>query len=558
MPKGIPTKTKICPICGDEFLPEKPSQRYCKKDHYQPCPVCGKPVLWNSMREVPVCSKECKRERMHARNQEKYGVDHPMSLKSVQEKHKASMKEHYGVEHALQSSELKEKAKSTTRERYGVDWAMSNESIKHKAQDSMEAKYGYKSSFQSPELMAKARKTMIEKYGTVNPRKSLEVQAKCENTLMQLYGVDNPLKNDDIKSRARNTRLQNHEGVYWTDEMESKRNNTNLERYGTVNPTSTETVKARVRKGMMDKYGVPYPCLLPSAQTDNVKSKVNYKFLEFLQCNGMDVSETDMEFHIGNRSYDFKIPDSNVLVEINPTYTHNSFGNHFNENGLASNYHSMKSKLAQEHGYRCIHVWDWDNWDKIVSLIRSTQNKVYARNTEIYVVKNMKLINKFLNDNHIQGTVRGQVLCFGLVKDDELIELMTFGKPRYNKKFDGELLRLCTKQDTIVIGGASKLFSYATKYFSLGKIISYCDLSKFNGTVYEKLNMTLDHTTSPTKIWSKGTKYITSNMLASRGFDQLFKTNYGKGTDNEILMLDHGWLPVYDCGQAVYTFDCGM
>ena len=44
MPKGVPTKTKTCPICGDEFLPEKPSQRYCKKDHYQPCPVCGKPV----------------------------------------------------------------------------------------------------------------------------------------------------------------------------------------------------------------------------------------------------------------------------------------------------------------------------------------------------------------------------------------------------------------------------------------------------------------------------------------------------------------------------------
>ena len=98
MPKGVPTKTKTCPICGDEFLPEKPSQRYCKKDHYQPCPICGKPVLWNSMREVPVCSKECKRERMHRRNQEKYGVDHPMALKSVQEKHKASMKEHYGVD----------------------------------------------------------------------------------------------------------------------------------------------------------------------------------------------------------------------------------------------------------------------------------------------------------------------------------------------------------------------------------------------------------------------------------------------------------------------------
>ena len=33
-----------------------------------------------------------------------------------------------------------------------------------------------------------------------------------------------------------------------------------------------------------------------------------------------------------------------------------------------------------------------------------------------------------------------------------------------------------------------------------------------------------------------------------------FGTNYGKGTSNEQLMLDNGWLPVYDCGQAVYEF----
>lgn len=27
-----------------------------------------------------------------------------------------------------------------------------------------------------------------------------------------------------------------------------------------------------------------------------------------------------------------------------------------------------------------------------------------------------------------------------------------------------------------------------------------------------------------------------------------------KGTSNEQLMLDTGWLPVYDCGQAVYSY----
>lgn len=31
-----------------------------------------------------------------------------------------------------------------------------------------------------------------------------------------------------------------------------------------------------------------------------------------------------------------------------------------------------------------------------------------------------------------------------------------------------------------------------------------------------------------------------------------FHTNYRKGTSNEQLMIDYGWLPVYDCGQAIY------
>lgn len=131
---------------------------------------------------------------------------------------------------------------------------------------------------------------------------------------------------------------------------------------------------------------------------------------------------------------------------------------------------------------------------------------------------------------------------------------MTFGKPRYDKKYSVELLRLCTKSGFNVVGGASKLFSYATSEYGLSNIISYCDLSKFSGDVYSKIGMTLVRITPPQEIWSKGDEKITANLLRSRGYDQIFKTNYGKGTSNDQLMLDNGWLPVYDCGQAVYEF----
>ena len=86
-------------------------------------------------------------------------------------------------------------------------------------------------------------------------------------------------------------------------------------------------------------------------------------------------------------------------------------------------------------------------------------------------------------------------------------------------------------------------------------VISYCDLSKFTGSVYEKIGMKLSHVTSPAKIWSKGSKKVTDNLLRQRGYDQLFNANYGKGTSNEQLMLEHGWLPIYDCGQKVFIYD---
>ena len=61
--------------------------------------------------------------------------------------------------------------------------------------------------------------------------------------------------------------------------------------------------------------------------------------------------------------------------------------------------------------------------------------------------------------------------------------------------------------------------------------------------------------TPPQEVWSKGKEYITANLLRARGYDQLFGTQYGKGSSNEELMLKSGWLPVYDCGQYVYVFE---
>ena len=172
--------------------------------------------------------------------------------------------------------------------------------------------------------------------------------------------------------------------------------------------------------------------------------------------------------------------------------------------------------------------------------------------------------NQFLNLYHLQDSCYGNSVNLGLYLNDKLIQVITFGKPRYNKNYQWELLRLCTHSDYYVVGGAERLFKHFVKTQNPESIISYCDISKFTGDVYTKLGFILNKITEPQKIWSKYRDYnqnhITDNLLRQRGFDQLIgsKLNppeiYGKGTDNEQLMLEHGWLPVFDCGQKVFAW----
>lgn len=114
-------------------------------------------------------------------------------------------------------------------------------------------------------------------------------------------------------------------------------------------------------------------------------------------------------------------------------------------------------------------------------------NKKY-RASKLILRKNDFEDYNFLNENHYQGWIPSSVR-YGLFDGDELIIEMTFGKPRFNKRYDWELLRLCTKKNSIVNGGASRLFKHFCEDFS-GSIISYCNESKFNGNIYSILGFT--------------------------------------------------------------------
>ena len=491
---------RICRLCGEEFE-ARGNRTYCYKNHVFTCPECGKQVEWNCSQPFKMC-KQC-------------------AYKLAAENRKKTMTERYGAPTTLQSKVLKEKVKQTVKEVYGTDNVMQNRDVHKKAENTNLERYGAKNVMQNKDIAQKSAESRKENMD--------EIVQHIKEVWLEKYGVDNVSKCPEIIDKITDTFLK---------------------RYGVKRAVNVPEFRQKMIDTMMERYNVPYYIYHPDHISNRTMrtSQVNKEFSQFLTTNGIQHKE---EVYVGGKFFDFQILGTNILIEVNPSYTHNIIGNHWGR-GIDVNYHLVKTKIASENGYRCIHLWDWDNRYDIIDMLK-TRIRIYARKCEIWKI-NKDIGDQFLSENHIQGACRGQILYLGLVHDGELVELMTLGKSRYNKNYDVELLRMCSKKGYEVVGGASKLFSYATSEYGLSNIISYCDASKFSGDVYEKIGMKFLTWTEPQEIWSKGTQKITANLLRARGYDQLFGTNYGKGTSNDQLMLEHGWLPVYDCGQRVYVY----
>ena len=443
------------------------------------------------------------------------------------------------------------KSKQTKLEKYG------NESYNNSEQTKVTnlEKYGVDNQFKLKENQNKAKQVMLEKYGV---QKFFQERDLFKNISLERYGVTHPMQNKEIKLKLRNTKIQryndpgynNLEQIIKTNMLKygrpygfdlNKSKKTKYIKYKDVNYNN----RPKALKTVYEKYGKNYYEQLTKYTSSKI-SKINLKFAKFINCK-------DFEFPLDSYSYDLKY--ENILIEIDPSFTHNSSPNKIygRFGGIDKNYHSDKTSLARQNGYKCIHIFDWDDWNKIKYLLQDKKT-LYARKLQVKEV-DKKECNEFLNNYHLQNSCNGQEVRLGLYKDNELIEIMTFGKPRYNKNYQWELLRLCTKPEYKVVGGSEKLFKHFIQLVNPESIISYCDNSKFSGEVYSKLGFIQKGKPHPSLHWSKDDEHITDNLLRQRGFDQLFNTNYGKGTSNEELMLEHGWLPIYDCGQMTFIWN---
>lgn len=424
---------RICKECGKEFIAKSPRQFYCKDDHYRPCPVCGKSVLVkpNTWNDPPrCCSKECMVKLKEKTCLDKYGTVDPGNSEVAKEKRRQTCLDKYGVDNPSKSKEVKNKIKQTFQDKYGVENAGQLEGhsdlvkeywnnltdeelqdINDKKIKTCQERYGVDNPRQNKDIIQKTKDTLLDKYGVDCALHISEVEEKVNATMIERYGVVNALQSEEIRKKIRDTNTLRYGAPYYsqTEEYQTKIQNTCFEKYGVLATGSIPSAIEKRKQTNIDKYGVPAAFLteesIQKARQSILKnkksriSKINLEYASRFEALGL---HTELEVVYENRWFNIVLPEINIAVEIDPTFTHCSEPTHLNLDGIDKNYHKIKSLIAMRHGLRCIHVYDWDKKDKICMLVTPYNRKHYARNLSINYIES-KCADKFFELYHIQG-----------------------------------------------------------------------------------------------------------------------------------------------------------
>lgn len=150
-----PKHSKLCKLCGKEFIPETRNQQYCKDIHYRPCPVCGKSMVIKYPSKKPTgCSQSCILEIRKQTNLKIFGVENPAKLDSIKQKQAQTCVQRYGVSTPFRMSDFWEKVKQTSIVKYGTDRPVKSKIVQDKLKQVYEHKYHVTTPLNIPHVRA--------------------------------------------------------------------------------------------------------------------------------------------------------------------------------------------------------------------------------------------------------------------------------------------------------------------------------------------------------------------------------------------------------------------
>ena len=274
-------------------------------------------------------------------------------------------------------------------------------------------------------------------------------------------------------------------------------------------------------------------------------SKMEIDFADFIQTFYLGEVITNSRNIIYPYELDIFLPEFNLGIEINGMYWHS-------EKFKEKKAHLNKYNICKSKGIRLISIWEWEileNKIKIENFIKnliSEKIKLQARKLQIKEV-GIKSQREFLDINHLQGYVPCS-LALGLYQGDELIQIMTLrAKDKKNKIF--EIGRLATKIGYYIIGGAERLFKHLISLVDYEEIISYNNMDKFTGEVYERLGLSLKNITIPYG-WISDRRFVPRYQTQK---SKLIQKGLDKNKSESEIMRDEGFSKIYLTGVSKFV-----
>ena len=265
--------------------------------------------------------------------------------------------------------------------------------------------------------------------------------------------------------------------------------------------------------------------------------------------------------------------------EIDLFYEKGKFGIEYNgimfhsygiaKNTIFNNYHKLdknkhlnKTIEMEANGYQLFHISDiqWNDpvkkeiWKSIINNKLGKSIRLYARKFKIIDLTQYKQFTKdFLNTNHLQGSC-GYKYAYGLCNDkNEVYAIMTFGKSRFNKNYEYELLRFCNLKNTTIIGGASKLLKYFERVHKPKSIISFANRDWSQGNLYRQLEFEFIGSTPPNYIYlNKNGTFVSRISAQKHKLKNLLLNDYVEELSERDNMIQAGYRIYYDTGNLKF------
>lgn len=317
-----------------------------------------------------------------------------------------------------------------------------------------------------------------------------------------------------------------------------------LEKYGVSSVRKANQTKDKIAATKLRKYGTT----MPLRTKENYKRTEEYELLSYCNSFGYNFTTT----RINGKEYDGYDPGAKIAIEYCGLYWHNEQSNL----PKPSSYHYSKYKDCVENNIRLFTIFS-DEWihrkEQLKGLLAAILDKsrlsIYARNTEVREIPKQQAID-FCETYHLQGNPHQISHAVGIFDGLQLLGVMTF-RQHHRQNNDGSIvLNRLTFANKKVIGGASKMLSFAIRTWGFPKITTWSDNRWASGKVYEAMGFTLEKVYPPSYDY---VNYKYPDKRIPKQSCQKKKLNCKPGQTEKEKALELGLARIWDCGKKKWV-----